>query len=300
MGGGVAEKTGIQWTDSTWNPIRGNNGFWSCVKVSEGCKFCYAERMNTRRGGPDYAVGADTLRLDEATLTQPLRWKKPRRIFVCSMTDLFEERVKDENINRIFRVMWRASGHTFQVLTKRAERLCGWANGENDLKRELGFEGVIGLEWPLPNVWLGVSVENQARADERIPWLLKTPAAVRFLSVEPLLGPVDLGCWLPGMPPYPGQRGVLGREIDWVIVGGESGGPPDRALVSGPWRWANPGGRPNPQRWGPKMEAVAWVRALRDQCVAAGVPYFFKQWGGPTPKSGGRLLDGKEWSQFPS
>ena len=161
---------------------------------------------------------------------------------------------------------------------------------------------------PLPNIWLGVSVENQARADERIPWLLKTPAAVRFLSVEPLLGPVDLASWLPfGGPPMPAlpkwaTYTPLPQGLHWIIVGGESGGPPERALVRR-LDYAKDTGAGTVtayRRYLPKEDRLEWVRSLRDQCVAAWVPYFFKQWGGPRPKSGGRVLDGKVWDQFPN
>ena len=270
---------------------------WSCVKVSEGCTHCYAERLNERRGGPPYAVGKDTLRLDEKILAQPLRWKKPRRIFVCSMTDLFEERVPDEWIVAIWKVMAFCGQHTFQVLTKRAERMQAWVSTQPYL---VDLDRSKLLPYPPPNVWLGVSVENQARADERIPWLLKTPATVRFLSVEPLLGPVDIRPHFmkfevidPSRDPRFAWEAKIQRGIHWVIVGGESGGPPERALVTKYWP-------PPESMWEPKANALDWVRSLRDQCVAAGVPFFFKQFGGPTPKSGGRLLDGKEWSQFPS
>jgi protein gp37 len=325
----MGDKTAIEWTDATWNPIQGTKGRWSCVKVSEGCKFCYAERFNVRMGGPEYKVGVDKLRLDEEILTQPLRWKRPRRIFVCSMTDLFEERVPDEWIQVILSVMALAGQHTFQVLTKRAERMCRFLS---DVKRDSVLDAGaaamkrLGLRWqkndklygrgpakgwPLDNVWLGVSVETQERADERIPHLLETPAAVRFLSVEPLLGPVHLAPKdrvVEQLSPWYGPTGFdptasqpvrdraswLFPKVDWVIVGGESGGPSERALVV-----KAPVGDTERFSWAPKFEALQWVRALRDQCVGAGVPFFFKQWGGPTPKSGGRLLDGQEWGEFP-
>ena len=318
----MSDKTSIEWTDATWNPIRGTKGTWSCVKVSEGCTHCYAERLNERRGGPPYAVGKDTLRLDEEILTQPLRWKRPRKIFVCSMTDLFEERVPSEWIARVFAVMALAPQHIFQVLTKRAERMATLLSKPTFLDLLVDQEAALSrrdaptllayrraragpLPWPLPNVHLGVSVENQARADERIPWLLKTPAAVRFLSVEPLLGPVDISAHLWRRVPIAAISGRAlndapsaehgERLLDWVIVGGESGGPPERALVERPYI-----SHREKNLWKPKPDALEWVRSLRDQCVSAGVPYFFKQFGGPTSKSGGRLLDGEEWSQFPA
>jgi protein gp37 len=234
----MASDSAIEWTDATWNPVTG------CAKVSPGCTHCYAERLAGRlqaMGNPRYRRGF-ALTLHEDQLDLPLRWKQPRRIFVNSMSDLFHAEVPADFIARTFAVMARAPWHTFQVLTKRAVRLAELAPH---------------LPWP-SNVWQGVSVEN-ARYTARAAALATVPAAVRFLSVEPLLGPI------PHLPL---------DGIDWVIVGGESG----------------PGHRP--------LEP-AWVRAIRDQCAAAGVAFFFKQWGGRTPKSGGRLLDGREWSDYP-
>jgi protein gp37 len=235
----VGDKSAIEWTDATWNPVTG------CTKVSPGCKNCYAERLAARlqaMGNRRYINGFSvTLHPDQLDL--PLRWRQPRQIFVNSMSDLFHESVPDEYIRRAFDVMAEAHWHVFQVLTKRARRLA---------------ELAAWLPWP-SNVWQGVSVEN-ARYASRVADLVKVPAAVRFLSVEPLLGPIS-------HLPLDG--------IDWVIVGGESG----------------PGHRPvQPE----------WVRAIRDQCKEARVAFFFKQWGGPTPKAGGRLLDGQEWSAMPS
>ena len=234
----MSELSAIEWTDSTWNPVRG------CTKVSPGCKHCYALTFAERwRGVPGhpYEQGFD-LRLVPDKLEEPLRWKSPRRIFVNSMSDLFHDEVPFAYIRRVFAVMRKTPWHTFQVLTKRAERLAELAPR---------------LPW-LPNVWQGVSIEN-ARYLHRIASLRRVPATVRFLSLEPLLGP------LPSIP-------LTG--ISWVIVGGESG-----------------------RRHRPVD--VDWVREIRDQCVAAGVPFFFKQWGGKTPKAGGRLLDGREWNQMP-
>lgn len=292
----MGERTSIEWTDATWNPIRGTRGTWSCVKVSEGCAHCYAERFNVQRGGPEYKVGADTLRLDEEVLTHPIRWKRPRRIFVCSMTDLFEERVPDEWIRRIFDVMRAASQHQFQVLTKRAERM--WVAASNvvlDPGNVFSHPGLAVSVWPR-NVVAMVSAETQARATERIPWLLRVPGAVvRGVSVEPLLGPVDLTPFLGDALPWM-RDPVKPSPIQWVIVGGESGGPPERALVTGQ---VNYQAHRLKRQWIPTPQAIQWVEDLRDQCVAAGVPFFFKQWGGPNPKSGGRRLDGKEWSEFP-
>ena len=235
----MADKSAIEWTDATWNPVTG------CTKVSPGCKNCYAERLAARlqaMGNPRYRNGfAVTLHPDQLTL--PLRWSQPRQIFVNSMSDLFHEAVPEEYIRRVFDVMVRADWHIFQVLTKRAKRL-------GDLAPR--------LPWP-PNVWQGVSIEN-ARYTYRIEHLCKVPAAVRFLSVEPLLGPI------PNLPL---------DGIHWVIVGGESG-PRHRT-----------------------MEA-SWVRDIREQCRTAGVPFFFKQWGGRTAKTGGRLLDGRTWDAIPT
>ena len=235
----LAEHSSIEWTDATWNPVTG------CTKVSPGCKNCYAERLALRlqaMGNFRYRHGfAVTLQADQIDL--PLRWKQPRKIFVNSMSDMFHEAIPEDYIRRVFSVMAAAHWHVFQVLTKRGRRLAELAPR---------------LPWP-PNVWQGVSVEN-ANYVERVRELAMVPAAVRFLSVEPLLGPI------PSLP-------LTG--IAWVIVGGESG----------------PGHRPVTREW---------VREIRDQCVAANVPFFFKQWGGRTSKAGGRRLDGKVWGQMPA
>jgi protein gp37 len=234
----VGDQSAIEWTDATWNPVTG------CTKISPGCKHCYAERLAARlqaMGNPRYRNGFGlTLHVDQLTL--PLRWRDPRRIFVNSMSDLFHEGVPEAFIRRVFDVMEQAHWHVFQVLTKRARRLA-----------ELSTR----LPWPA-NVWQGVSVEN-VRYTSRVVELVKVPAVVRFLSVEPLLGPIT---------PLPLDG------VDWVIVGGESG-PRHRPIQ------------------------IEWVRAIRDQCDRAGVAFFFKQWGGRTPKTGGRLLDGREWSEMP-
>jgi protein gp37 len=254
--------TKIEWTDETWNPVTG------CTKVSQGCRACYAERLAPKvfagqrvpdMGGDDpYAsrprVFTD-VRCHPERLDAPLHWKKPRRIFVNSMSDLFHEDVPDEFIDKIFAVMARCPQHTFQVLTKRPKRMLeylGWPFRPASIL-QIDHEAPPDLatgRWPLPNVWLGVSVEDQETADERIPLLLQTPAAVRFISAEPLLGPIDLDGWLPGLFEWKHERAMLG----WVIAGGESG----------------PKARPS---------HPDWFRSLRDQCAAAGVPYFFKQWG---------------------
>jgi len=235
----VGDKSSIEWTEATWNPVTG------CTKVSPGCKHCYAERLAARlqaMGNPRYRNGfAVTLHSD--VLTLPLRWMQPRLIFVNSMSDLFHEAIPEEFIRRTFEVMGQADRHIFQILTKRAERLATLAPH---------------LPWP-PNIWQGVSVEN-ARYTWRIAYLQAVPSTIRFLSIEPLLGPI------PRLPL---------EKIHWVIVGGESG-PRHRPVDS------------------------AWVREIRDQCLAADVPFFFKQWGGHTPKAGGRSLDGRIWSQMPT
>lgn len=351
----MGAKTGIEWTDATWNPILG------CSRVSEGCRNCYAEGIAGRFGNGKETVYSGLTQIvngravwtgkivETRRLLQPLSWRKPKRVFANSMSDLFHENVTDEQRDRIFAVMALCPQHTFQVLTKRPERMLEYLSDLPDARTE-AIQGQIteimlgemndkvharvmaslphgwgGL--PLPNVWLGVSVEDQATADDRIESLLRTPAAVRFLSCEPLLGPVCLhgqlykdaaqqvccaDCRRVNVPavPFP----------NWVIVGGESG----------------PGARPmHPD----------WARSLRDQCVAANVPFFFKQWGEWTPgenverssgrvpvagwlnnrwtvgfenlandeghiddepdlyrvgkKAAGALLDGREWKEFP-
>jgi protein gp37 len=235
----MGERSRIEWTDATWNPVTG------CTKVSPGCKYCYAERLAYRlqaMGNPRYRAGfAVTLHPDQLSL--PLRWKGPRRIFVNSMSDLFHEDVPEDFIQRVFEVMASANWHVFQILTKRSARLAALASC---------------LPWS-SNVWQGVSVEN-ARYVRRIDHLRAVPAAVRFLSLEPLIGSL---------------QGLPLDGIDWVIAGGESG-PVHRPM--------------DPD----------WVRAIRDQCLAANVPFFFKQWGGRTHAAGGRLLDGRTWDQMPT
>ena len=289
----------IEWTDATWNPVTG------CTKVSPGCDHCYAERVTERFHGKGSFA---TVRLHPERLDQPLRWRKPRRVFVNSMSDLFHDDVPDEFIAHVFAVMSLTPQHTYQVLTKRHARMRSLLSGSErwwgllDAAEEnlVEDEWIIhdrhveptGDPWPLRNVWLGVSVENQQWADIRIPALLETPAAVRFLSCEPLLGPVNLDPWRSPDEPWNG-RSPADTRIDWVIVGGESG----------------PGARPmRPE----------WARALRDQCRAAGTPFFFKQWGeygqqgwrvDPThtgemvrmgKKIAGRALDGRTWDEYPA
>ena len=234
----MATKSKIEWTESTWNPVTG------CNKISPGCKFCYAERLSKRlqaMGNRSYLNGFE-LTLQPHILNKPLTWKRPRVIFVNSMSDLFHKDVPLKYIKQVFEVMSEASWHRFQVLTKRPERAL-----------ELSSE----LPWP-PNIWLGVSVENNSYIS-RIDVLKQIPASIRFLSLEPLLGP------LPNMDL---------SNIHWAIVGGESG----------------PGARPMEKKW---------VIEILKQCKEAGVPFFFKQWGGVNKKRTGRLLDGKTYDEMP-
>jgi len=299
----VSEQSAIEWTDATWNPVTG------CTKVSPGCAHCYIERTPPfRMAGRRFVRGAIPVLLHPDRLDQPLRWRKPRRVFVCSLADLFHEDVPFAFIARIWRVMNTAREHTFQLLTKRPHRMLEflrWLEAAN-------WERVAGAEeagtWPLPNVWLGVSVENQRMADERIPVLLDTPAAVRFLSCEPLLGPLDLSPWLERRVLHSPDLGGVGTNsyaprVSWVIVGGESGpGSAERKLVE------RCDGRKHGgfgcehcglSGWRPKPQALEWVRSLRDQCVAAGTAFHLKQLGGPRPTSGGRSLDGRTWDEMP-
>jgi protein gp37 len=237
----MADRTSIEWTEATWNPVTG------CSKVSPGCAHCYAERLSLRFGTtskpwlPEHA--GENVVLHDARLGQPLRWRRPRMVFVNSMSDLFHELVPLSFVRSVFDVIEEAEQHVFQVLTKRHERL---------------LELAPKLRWP-SNLWIGVSIENQ-RWVERADYLRQVPAAVRFISAEPLLGPLD-ALELDG--------------IDWLIAGGESG----------------PGHRP---------VRAEWLRDLRDRCDRDDVAFFFKQWGGTRAKSGGRTLDGREHSEFPA
>ena len=250
----MSQNSAIEWTESTWNPVRG------CTKVSPGCANCYAETFAERwRGVPGHAYeqGFD-LRLVPEKLEEPLRRKKPTTYFVNSMSDLFQEGVPDDYIDRVFAVMALAPQHTFQVLTKRAERMRAYcATGSRAQWIQQAMDRIPGhrhlLTWPLPNVWLGVSVENQHFADERIPLLLQTPAAIRFISAEPLLEDIHLLRYLraPGPPNPPASKR---NYLDWIIVGGESG----------------PGARPFD---------LAWARVIIKQCRLASVPVFIKQLG---------------------
>lgn len=306
----MSDNTGIEWADATWNPVTG------CTKVSPGCDHCYAETLAERfRGTPGhyYENGFD-VQLRPERLDQPLRWTRPRRIFVNSMSDLFHDDVPDEYVARVFAVMAAAERHTFQLLTKRHGRMRSLLTSRHFRRMvrtamhdefDVSEVDAFGTDiFPLFNVWLGVSVEDQKRADLRIPALLETPAAVRFLSCEPLLGPVCLDAFHSGdghAPGTPMPCEAWPPGIGWVIVGGESGH----------------GARPmHPE----------WARSLRDQCVAAGIPYLFKQWGEWVPedqspeetivpatyrfdratrsmrlgkKAAGRELDGRTWDQYP-
>jgi protein gp37 len=236
----AADRSAIEWTEATWNPVTG------CSKVSPGCAHCYAETLSHRFRWSQHpwteANAEENVILHPERLSQPLRWRRPRTVFVNSMSDLFHELVPLEFIRQIFDVMQEAEHHVFQILTKRHERLV-----------ELAEE----LPWPA-NVWMGVSIENR-RWVERADYLRQVPAAVRFISAEPLLGALD-------------ELDL--SAIDWLITGGESGT------------------RHRPMK-------VEWARDLRDRCQVEGVAFFFKQWGGRTPKAGGRLLDGVEWSETP-
>ncbi|HVB68009.1 MAG TPA: phage Gp37/Gp68 family protein [Acetobacteraceae bacterium] len=273
----MAETTGIEWTDATWNPVRG------CTRVSEGCRGCYAETLTARFSGPGLwghgfaertASGprwTGKVELIPERLAVPLHWKGPRRIFVNSTSDLFHESLPDAAIDQVFSVMAQCPQHTFQALTKRAARMANYlrdpTRGDKIYERlaEMASEreefALVPLPWPLPNLWLGVSCEDQEAADERIPHLLRVPARVRFLSCEPLLGAIELGQWQEEGFYLNYLRGLLGGpsdtsipRIDWVIAGGESG---THARPMHP----------------------DWARSLRGQCAAACVPFFFKQWG---------------------
>lgn len=234
----MATNSHIEWTDATWNPVTG------CSKISPGCKHCYAERLALRlqaMGQSNYRNGFEVT-LQQHMLELPLRWKSPKRVFVNSMSDLFHEDVPIEYIKDVFTVMHKASWHQYQLLTKRSKRL---------------MEVSPLLKWS-PQIWMGVSIENEDYRD-RIDHLRRTGAYVKFLSLEPLLGPL---------------RRLNLRDIDWVIVGGESG----------------PGARPvDPD----------WVTDIRVQCLRAGVAFFFKQWGGVQKKRAGRELDGRTWDEMP-
>jgi protein gp37 len=329
----MSDNSAIEWTDATWNPIRARNlktgkVGWHCEHATTGCEFCYAEGFNKRLGTglpfkPGHRKGIEIF-LCEETLLKPLRWNKPRMIFPGSMTDLFADFVRDEWLDKIFAQMMLTPHHTYQVLTKRAARMREYIS--NNIVRDCALRS--NAAWPLPNVWLGVSTERQPEADERIPQLLRTPAAVRFISYEPALGQLDIARWLQiawqcsscrrlyagkyqprcpdcgqvggwsGSHAFNPPTGQTGSGLNQVISGGESG----------------PKARPsNPQ----------WFRDIRDQCASPGVAYFHKQNGewvsvsevkgkgrhfsfpdGRTvrrvgKKKAGRLLDGIEHNGMP-
>lgn len=325
---------GISWTDETWNPIRG------CSRVSAGCQRCYAERVAARFSGvgqPYHGIARMVATAhDESTgeilrtvpqwtgdvsfipskLRVPLKWERPRRVFVNSMSDLFHEAVPHEWVDQIFAVMALCPQHTFQILTKRHHRMQDYVNLQkriteavdpidNPVSRHMqniisGERGRsarrrwgVPLSWPLPNVWLGVSVEDQKTADERIPALMQSSAAIRWVSYEPALGPIDFYRGGFSLLEYMvSPTGTVHEGIDWLVCGGESG----------------PGARP--------MQ-LSWARSARDQCIESGVAYHFKQWGEWAPaanhvdsghgngmmkigkRKAGRLLDGREWNEFP-
>lgn len=295
----MGDRSSIEWTDASWNPVTG------CTKVSQGCKNCYAKALWPRVYGADRPF--EDVQVHPNRLDQPRRWQRPRRIFVNSMSDLFHVDVPFEFLDRVFDVMASTPRHTYQILTKRPQRALEYIQWAYVTRPEAGVLG---------NLWMGTSVEDQTTADERIPALLATPAAVRFLSIEPMLGPINLDPrWLRASPSEAFSAGKVtlnmpawtrfgAYALDWVICGGESG------------RQARP-------------MSPAWARSLRDQCVAARIPFFFKQWGewapaGQVPvdrdiqdvrvphayvaggrvarygkRVTGRLLDGRSWDELP-
>ena len=330
----MGDKTKIEWTDATWNPLRG------CSRISDGCRNCYAETVAHRFSGPGMPYEGLTrivngrptwtgeIRLVPELLGQPLRWTRPRRIFVNSMSDLFHENVPDHLIDRVFGAMWAChvcaggqSKHVFQILTKRAKRMRdylkqdrreNWARAAVNIAGKYDpdglFDDIASSQTPHPRIWLGVSVENQAAANARIPLLLDTPAVVRWISAEPLLGAIDVSRWLDPtgvecLDTCPPARFVGNEEIetvesacgerrpicpscgavaswtgydngiDWIVAGGESG----------------PHARPTHPEW---------LRSLRDQCKAAGVCFFFKQWGEWAPRGGKLTGGGTDFSEI--
>jgi protein gp37 len=332
----MSDKSAIEWTDASWNPLRaGSGGKWYCEKLSPGCDHCYSSTFNRRLGGIAYpAVGdrgsyqlhhLNPIHIDEKTLTQPFHWRRPRKVFVCSMTDLFGEWVTDEQLDRVFAIMALTPHHTYQILTKRPTRMRDYLGhfewdgysyewGDGDIRKRINQatqkiplwpdEAEDGYpthgEWPLPNVWAGTTIEHQ-RFAWRANVLRQTQAAVRWISAEPLLSSLSLNL----------------EHVDWLVAGGESGGPKERRLVEPCCRKGSPfppgrlpGGAIRPcdfydnhecdlHDWRLKTEAMGWLRSIRDQCASAGTSFFYKQAGGPTPKSGGRLLDGVTHDAFP-
>lgn len=251
----MSQQTAIGWTEATWNPVTG------CSRVSPGCEHCYAEALSLRRGWSKKPWtkqnAAENVTLHPERLDQPLRWRTPRRVFVNSMSDLFHERIPNTFIWEVFSRMARAPRHNFQILTKRPERMLAVLTG-GMFRHENGE-----LFPPLPNVWLGVSCEDQRRADERLPVLLETPAAIRFASFEPLLGPIEF--------PLPSQGSVFWGGLHWGIIGGESG--PDYRPMQ-----------------------VEWAQAIADTFAWANRPVYVKQDSGPRPGKQGRLSDAL-WSR---
>lgn len=302
------QKDGIVWTDKTWNPIRG------CTRVSAGCTHCYAERMGHRfdqAGQPyedlvDHLTGRWTgkVRFVSEHLNDPLHWREPQKVFVNSMSDLFHDLLDFQDIAAIFGIMAATPHHTFQILTKRPGHMLEffhWLEKRSDpverlsdaLERHnLKLDPFDNFQWPLPNIWLGVSIEDQASADQRIPLLLQTPAAVRWVSCEPLLEFVEIEVWLhpiiadrclpgdqiraPRWGSFTTERycGIPRPALNWVVVGGELG-PHSRVMD------------------------LDWARSLRDQCAAAHVAFLFKQRGGPRRTNGYRLLDGVLHDAYP-
>ncbi|MGY6246243.1 phage Gp37/Gp68 family protein [Bosea thiooxidans] len=320
----MSDGTKIEWTDATWNPITG------CSIVSPGCTNCYAMKLaGTRlahhpsragltretKAGP---VWNGTVRFNEEWLTQPLAWKRPRMVFVCAHGDLFAEQVPDAWINQVLAIMALCPQHTFQILTKRPDRMRLYMEGalpfvwheaikagDKHGARDGNYWGAAHAQdrrsWPLPNIWLGISAEDQARANDRVPELLATPAAIRFVSAEPLIGPINFMSNLGGTLWMGGQRGCdsahqhsgragevihgvlhhrdprlmhhhhddrCKRGLDWIIVGGENG---------------------------PRPMQAEWAQSIRDQCAAARTAFFFKQWGSHIP-AGQTMANGKVWS----
>jgi protein gp37 len=252
--------TAIRWTSSSWNPVSG------CTQVSPGCRFCYARQLaENKRGTLAFPQGFD-LMLRPWKLDEPRKVKAPSLIFVNSMSDLFLRDIPDSYRDKVVDVIEQTPQHCYQVLTKRHENLLRYSQ-----RRKLP-----------PNFWAGVTVEDQTRADLRVPYLVQVDVPVRFLSVEPALSSVDVSPWI--------------DKLQWVIWGGESGShlmdEKERAARGCSVRDAK-------GKWSPRPDRMDWPRLLRDQCVAAGVPFFFKQWGGARPGSGGHDLDGKRWEQFP-
>lgn len=333
----MADKTAIPWTNATWNVATG------CTKISPGCKHCYMYREYPRlkeMGQKSYQKSPFEITLVHDQLTKPLHWKRPRRIFPCSMSDLFHEDIPDSFLVLVYAIMALTPQHTYQVLTKRPENVPGlpathpdhelvrapgstfvssptgrnpgwlWGEvikGEADEIRRLNpkmnlpaYDGTF----PLKNLWLGVSVESQDYT-YRLDTLARLPAVVHWCSYEPALGPLDLRPWLSCDHSDPDRCNdalmalccvdcsAPRKGLDWVVAGGESGGPEDRMLVE------REKFRNLPLHWMPKVEAIRWMLDVRNHCVATDTAFFFKQWGGPKPTSGGADLGGREWLQFP-